>query len=597
MHSIWSGLLLLGVLVVVHEFGHFIVARWLGVRVEVFSVGFGPALFNFRRGHTQYRLSLIPLGGYVRMLGELPDRPVAEADKPESFSHKPVWVRASIALAGPLFNFVLPILLLFAAFWGARPIAQPVVGSVIPFGAAATAGLQPADRFLQINNKQMLAFADVVQQVRNSPNQPLEILLQRNNIHGQQQQLQLQVTPDVKQQQHPLHGVMSVGSLGILHAVAKPQVVVQPNSAAAAAGLQTNDVVLQINNQTVSHMQQLQQLLAQHRNHPITIKLQRHGKQQQADAASDNAQQSATVIEQILPAQQQRANRLVVDKFVQSYGVTQQQLQHPNIKQQLAKTQELLRQEADRLQQQRGLTFAGDHIAQVQESSPGYALGLRAGDRLVAVAGQPTPHPLLVDELLAKQPAGIVVLGVHSGQNAYVAAVRLVTKQPTDGSQPPQSPPHNKAALGHTYSWNSYSKGPMQTQYVGALAAAKQATVRTGEMMRDTLLGLSMLLTRQVPTSQLAGPIAIFNMAGQAAQQGLAYYLFMMALISINLGLLNLLPIPGLDGGQLLLFGIEALRGKPLPSKWQLWITLAGFAMLIAIMLMAIYNDISRFWS
>ena len=89
MHSIWSGLLLLGVLIVVHECGHFAVARWLGVRVEVFSVGFGPAVFNFKRGHTQYRLSLIPLGGYIRMLGELPDRPVAQADHDESFSHKP----------------------------------------------------------------------------------------------------------------------------------------------------------------------------------------------------------------------------------------------------------------------------------------------------------------------------------------------------------------------------------------------------------------------------------------------------------------------------------------------------------------------------
>ena len=586
MHSIWSGVLLLGVLVIVHEFGHFAVAKWLGVRVEVFSVGFGPALFSFTRGHTEYRLSMIPLGGYVRMLGELPDRPVEDADKSESFSHKPVWVRACIAVAGPLFNFVLPIFLLFFAFWGSQQVPEPVVGTVLPNTAAAKAGIQSGDRFVQVANKPMHTFADVVQQVQNNPQQSLDVLLQRKAVDGQLQQIRLQVIPDLKQQEHPLHGTVRVGTLGILHAIAMPQIAVLSNSIAAEAGLQKNDVILRVNHQPVSRMQQVLQMLSENKAAPIHIELKRQGA---VDMKHPSAQQKEfTVLKLVLPATRERANQLTVLEEMKSYGVTVEQLQHPEIKQQLAKTKRILYQEIQQLHRQQGVTFIGHHIAKIQEKSPAEALGLRVGDRIVAVGGEPTPHHLMVDELLAKQPAGIHVLGVRSDRQAYAAAVRLVAKQP------PQKQQHNKVALGHSYSWDFYKKGPAQTHDVGVFSAVKQATVRTGGLMQDTLLGLSLLVTGKVPTSQLAGPISIFNMAGQAAKRGVVYYLFMMALISVNLGLLNLLPIPGLDGGQLFLFGIEALRGKPLPPKVQLWVTLMGFAFLISIMVMALYNDISR---
>ncbi|MEM7588984.1 MAG: RIP metalloprotease RseP [Myxococcota bacterium] len=596
MHSIWSGMLLLGVLVVVHEFGHFAVAKWLGVRVEVFSVGFGPALFSFKRGHTQYRLSVIPLGGYVRMLGELPDRPIEDADRSESFSHKPVWARACIAFAGPLFNFVLPIFLLFFAFWGSQQVPQPVVGTVLPHTAAAKAGIQSGDRFVQVGDKLTQSFADVVRQVQNNPQKPLDVLLQRKAMDGQVQQIRLQVVPDLKQQDHPLHGTQRVGSLGVLQAVAKPQIAVLPNSVAAKAGLQTNDLILKINDLAVSRIDAVLQLLAQHKDKPIHVELKR---QVTVDAQQQDAQKKeAALLKLMLPITNKSASGLFVHKAVKRYGVTVVQLQHPEIQQQLAKTESILHKEAGRLRRQRGLTFAGHHIAQVQEKSPGHSLGLRAGDRIVAVSGKATPHPLMVADVLAQQPSGIHVLGIHSGDEAYVAAVRLVTSKPLvqkgSSTQSLSQDNNNKVALGHSYSWDAYENGPMQSQYVGLFAAFEQATVRTGSMMRDTLLGLGLLVTGKVPPSQLAGPISIFSMAGQAAKQGVVYYLFMMALISVNLGLLNLLPIPGLDGGQLLLFGIEAVRGKPLPPRLQLWVTLMGFAFLISIMAMALCNDISR---
>ena len=482
---------------------------------------------------------------------------------------------------------MLPIFLLLFAFWGAQQVPEPVIGTVLPHTAAATAGLRPGDRIIQVANKPMHTFTDVVKQVQNNPQKPLDVVLQRKAANGQLQQIRLQVVPHVKQQKHPLHGTQHVGTLGVLQASAKPQIAVLPDSLAARAGLQTNDVIVTVDDHAVSRMDEVLQLLAQHETKPIAVALKR---QDAAAAKQQNVKQKeAAVLKSVVPAANADANKLLIRQTVQRYGVTTDQLQHPDMQQQFAKTLNILRAESSRLSKQRGMMFAGHHITHMQEKSPGYAVGIRAGDRIVAVGGQATPHPLMVAHALAQHPPGIHVLGIHSNNAAYVAAVRLVAQT--------SSSPHSNSstvALGHSYSWDSYTKGPMRTQYVGIFAAIKQATIHTGSMIKDTSLGLGLLVTGQVPTSQLAGPISIFSMAGEAAKQGIVYYLFIMALISVNLGLLNLLPIPGLDGGQLLVFAIEAVRGKPLPPKLQLWVTLAGFAFLLSIMVIALYNDISR---
>lgn len=130
--TIASAVLVLGVLVFVHELGHFLVAKRLGVGVSVFSLGFGPRLAGFKRGETDYRLSAIPLGGFVRMIGESPGEPVAPEDLPRSFSHKGVWRRMAIVAAGPLSNVLFAFLLYYAVtlFWG-QPMLTAQVGSLV----------------------------------------------------------------------------------------------------------------------------------------------------------------------------------------------------------------------------------------------------------------------------------------------------------------------------------------------------------------------------------------------------------------------------------------------------------------------------------
>jgi regulator of sigma E protease len=134
--EILAGIILLGVLIVFHELGHFLFAKALGVRVLVFSVGFGPKIWGFKKGETEYRLSAIPLGGYVRMFGESLEEELREPEKKISFMHQPIWRKSLIAFAGPLFNFILPIILFFFLLVGAEEVFAPRIVTLAKDGAA-----------------------------------------------------------------------------------------------------------------------------------------------------------------------------------------------------------------------------------------------------------------------------------------------------------------------------------------------------------------------------------------------------------------------------------------------------------------------------
>ena len=136
-------LVLLGVLILVHELGHFIFARLFDVKVLRFSLGFGPRLFGFTHRETEYRLSLVPLGGYVRLLGEDPGEPIPPIDRPRALAAKPLWQRYTVVVAGPLFNMLLPLVIYFVHYAGQRTLLPPTIGTVLPDLPAATAGLLP----------------------------------------------------------------------------------------------------------------------------------------------------------------------------------------------------------------------------------------------------------------------------------------------------------------------------------------------------------------------------------------------------------------------------------------------------------------------
>lgn len=215
-----SFLLVLTVLVFVHELGHFLVARWNGVRVEVFSIGFGPELFGRTdRLGTRWKFSALPLGGYVKMFGHTDsvldsngrERPMTEEERKVSFHHKRVGQRSAIVAAGPFANFLFALVLLAGLFmvYG-QQYSSPVVGMVVENSAADRAGILPGDRIVELNGRTIARFEDIAATVQLGLDEPLHVVIERNG-----ERVELTAYPEIVVQQDNFGMEHRIGRLGI----------------------------------------------------------------------------------------------------------------------------------------------------------------------------------------------------------------------------------------------------------------------------------------------------------------------------------------------------------------------------------------------
>jgi regulator of sigma E protease len=190
-YYIGAFLLIISVIVFIHEFGHYYIARLCGVRVEQFSIGFGKEMFGWNDRHgTRWKLSILPIGGYVKMFGSAdaastPDgdsmEEMTEEDKKVSFQHKSLPRKSAIVAAGPAANFILAIMILAGFFYMiGKPVAMPVVGEVMEESAAAEAGLRAGDRFLEFDGRSMESFSDIQRVTRLHPGMPVELVVDRD---------------------------------------------------------------------------------------------------------------------------------------------------------------------------------------------------------------------------------------------------------------------------------------------------------------------------------------------------------------------------------------------------------------------------------
>lgn len=207
--SILAAILVLGVLIFAHETGHFLLAKRSGVGVQKFSLGFGPKLFGFRRGETEYLVSAIPLGGYVKMVGEDPAE--ASPDLQKSFSQKSVGKRALIVFGGPAFNLLLAVLLFWFSFVIGIPALTTKIGEVKEGFPAAKGGVRAGDRIVAVNGEGVQRWNDLAFRIHDAPGRPLRITLERE---GKRQELTL--TPQVSKQKTILGEEVEVGLLGIV---------------------------------------------------------------------------------------------------------------------------------------------------------------------------------------------------------------------------------------------------------------------------------------------------------------------------------------------------------------------------------------------
>ena len=265
--------------VVLHEFGHFIVAKLFKIRVETFSVGFGPRLFGKKWGDTDYRVSAIPLGGYVKLGGDESNAPIEGESAPdipacERFDLRPRWQRILVAIAGPVMNIITALAIPFtgALIYGVQVAPPPVVRQVIPSGAADVAGLKPGDRIVSFDGKPNPRWKTIADDALLSPGVAIPIEVERS---GQRLNLTIKPTPHTEQGE-------TAGFLDFLPDYGNVPIVVrvvEPGTPAAEANLQPGDRILSANSEPVKSAEQVTQIIRDHKGQPITLRVNRQGKQ------------------------------------------------------------------------------------------------------------------------------------------------------------------------------------------------------------------------------------------------------------------------------------------------------------------------------
>ena len=276
LQSIWWYLVLIGVMILIHELGHYWAARFFDVRVDTFSFGFGPRLFGFKRGETDFRFSAVLFGGYVRMAGEQAGDEAA--NDPRSLLAKPRWQRVIIAFAGPVTNLVLAVVLLAGLFMVEYPKVpmphSPLVGYVDPGGAAAKAGIREGDQVVQIDNTTNPTWEDIALREMGSVRSPMDVWVRRDD-----QRLHFTVTPTYDEKE-------GAGTAGWAPATDVQVIAFMPGiDTAQKAGLKKGDIFASANGQPVRSASRLRDVIDTSNGAPVILGFTRNGEPHQITVA------------------------------------------------------------------------------------------------------------------------------------------------------------------------------------------------------------------------------------------------------------------------------------------------------------------------
>ena len=444
LQKAWWFLVVLGVLVAFHELGHFLAARWVGVKVLKFSLGFGPKLFGRQMGETEYLLSAIPLGGYVKLFGEDEAEATTQEDRARSFAHKGLWGKVLIVAAGPGFNFILAYFIFAGWLATGTPLFVPT-------------------------------FQDL--------------------------------TPDIE--------------------------AMVPGSPADVAGIQVGDRVSRVNGEVISTRTELFDAVAKSNGQALTLEIKRGGQIK-----------TVKVTPTIAPGQQTST-------------------QEPGY--------------------YLGVEEAPPLVTSVMQSSPAAKAGLQTGDHVVSIDGLTIHTWSQMTGIVKESPnRQLQVEVLREGHRISLAVTPSVEKAMVNG----QSVDIGKIGISGPGRSIMRSSTPLLSLYDGLGA--------TWGWTELTAIGLYKMVVGDISSKNIGGPLTIANISGEAASQGASSVVFLIAILSINLGVLNLLPIPILDGGHLLFFLIEGILRKPLGERQREIAQQAGLVLLVGVMIFAFWNDLER---
>lgn len=547
--SIIYFLVLVGVLVVIHELGHFAAAKLLDVKVLRFSLGYGRPLVRVKGRETEYQIAVFPIGGYVRLLGIEGETP-NKADAGRSFASRPLWQRLVIVFAGPAANLILPIAIYFVFFAGHTMVPAAQIGDVFDGSVAQRAGLEPGDRVLEIDGQAVRYWEDIEQIVQHSTGKELHLRISRSGKTFERYMTPIDEAVYSKERDGK---VTHQGRVGIKYAPYIPLVgVIDAQSPAGRAGLRTQDLLIAIDGTPVRNW-------------------------------SDVVARLGKVA---------RRSSIVYFRGTEMPGVPQVQLLSAGFADLVPDTQ--LGSAGER-QTYTGLEHAEMFVARVDPGSPADGAGLKPGDLITALDDKPVTHWVDLDQRLQAEPTrAFKVTWKRAGQGG---------KTDTLSAEVTQVWRKQRDEYDHTVTRLVFGAHDDIDRGTGAMVpiegrfsfAMSRAVDRTGDTVRTVVGGFFHILGGDSPSDALGGPLMMYRAASVSGSQGWDSFLRMLALISVNLGLINLLPIPMLDGGHLLIFAIEAIGRRRLSAKARERIQQVGLALILVVLLLALRNDVMRF--
>lgn len=546
--KIWLTILVLAILIFVHELGHFLAAKLFRVKVLRFSLGFGPRLLGFRWGETEYLVSALILGGYVKMAGDDPTEETPAEDRGRGFLEQPPWKRALIALAGPAMNLAFPVLIYFVVFFFQSTELSSRLGQVEPDRPAWAAGLRQGDRIVAVDGEPVHYFGELSELIGPKWERPVRLTYERlGDLRT------VEVVPEKVETRGVLENEVR-GIIGVRALASAPVVgVTSPSSPAARAGLRTFDRVVQVNGAKIATFSQLETSLAREAaaGRPALLKVIR-------DVPEGGAAGALT-----------------------TYTALDARLEPPPA----AGPFDL---------KALGLEPADLYVFQVEQGSPADEAGLKRGDRLLEAGGQRLGGWTSFDRIRQQVAVGPLSFAFARDGDRLERTVqqRVVTrKDEFDNPQP------EKLLFGaeNDTRVSSFAEGELIPYRIGVGKALAKALKLVPDDIREVLLVIRRLIEGRVSFRSVGGPLMVGDVASRAAERGWEAFLSVLALISVNLGVMNLLPVPILDGFHILSAALEGIRRRPIDLRARLIANYIGLALLLTLMAFVLSNEFRRY--
>ena len=527
----------LGFLIFIHELGHFLAAKRAGIKVNTFSIGFGPRIVGFKRGETEYKLSWLPFGGYVQMEGENPSEQTGAEGE---FASASLGSRAFVVIAGPAVNLLFGILAYWCVFtvglnagavgfynmFTGQSIDKTQEGVQIGWidddGPAAVGGVMPGDTIVSVNGYRITNWATFSQEIQLNPEKELELVVQRDgNLKT------LTVVPEAVSNPR-----VEYGRLNVLNQNDVIISKIDEGSLAAQAGLKVDDQIDTINGQKIYNVPDFRMGIWDPESEWIGTKYQ---------ALYNNIDQNKDTLELGI----RRGDETITLQLPVQWQI----------------------------------------IANVEKGSTAQKAGIKTGDILTALNGKTMDSKSLYSQLKAAGNNSVTLGLIREGVG------KTVTLSPANATKPDLERTFSGLAWSTSLSGMTLGTSEMLVPKYNVFSAFGKGIETTWLTCTSITRILKRLLSGEVSPSHLSGPIGIVHITSESAKIGLSSVLFFIGFISINLAIVNLLPIPIADGGHLLFFAMEKIRGRPVPRRAQEIIQQVSFILLIAFFLYITWFD------